>query len=231
MTIEEELFKRTKIDFDKIYEYGFKKEKTLFKYSKIIMNDTFRVDIEIDNDGMVKGKVYDLSFGDEYTNFRIENSTGSFVGQVRYEFKSLLKDIRSKCFIKESFIFEQSNRITNLIKEKYGDEPEFEWEKFPGYATFRNPNSKKWYGIIMNIDKSKLEERSFGEVEIIDIKLEPQKIEKLLQQEGFYPAYHMNKKNWITIILDNTISDEDLIKLIEESYSYTITKKTARMSR
>lgn len=225
MTIEEELFRKTKINFDKIFEYGFKAEKNSYKYSKNIINDTFRVDIEIDNDGFVTGKVYDLSFEDEYTNFRIENNTGPFVGQVRDEFENLLKDIRSKCFIRENFIFEQSNRITNLIKDKYGDEPEFEWEKFPGYATFRNANSKKWYGIIMNIDNSKLEEQSSGEVEIIDIKLEPKKIEKLLQQEGFYPAYHMNKKSWITIILDDTISDEEIMKLVEESYSYTITNK------
>ncbi len=72
MTIEEEVFRKTKIDFDKIAEYGFKKEKNVYKYSKNIMNNTFRVDIEIGNDGIVKGKVYDLSFGDEYTNFRIE---------------------------------------------------------------------------------------------------------------------------------------------------------------
>ena len=123
MTIEEELFRKTKIDFDKISEYGFKKDKSLYKYSKNIMNNTFRVDIEINNDGIVKGKVYDLSFGDEYTNFRIEDSAGSFVGQVRDEFKNLLKDIRSNCFTRETFIYEQSNRITKAIKEKYEDEP------------------------------------------------------------------------------------------------------------
>lgn len=227
MPIEEELFRRTKIDFDKISEYGFKKEKTLYKYSKNIMNNAFRVDIEIDNDGIVKGKVYDLSFGDEYTNFRIEDSTGSFVGQVRDEFTNLLKDIRNSCFIREAFIYEQSNRITKAIKEKYGDEPEFEWEKFPGYATFRNKNSKKWYGIIMNLDKSKLGEGSTGEVEIIDIKLDPNEIEDLLKQDGFYPAYHMNKKSWITIILDNTISDENIMSLIDKSYSYTVVNKNS----
>jgi len=227
MTIEEELFRKTKIDFDKIVKYGFKKEKTLYKYSRNIMNDTFRVDIEIDNGEIIKGKIYDLSFGDEYTNFRIEDSTGSFVGQVREEFKNLLKDIRRSCFIRETFIYEQSNRITEAIKKKYGDEPEFEWEKFPGYATFRNKDSKKWYGIIMNLDKSKLEEKSTGEVEIIDIKLEPNEIEELLKQEGFYPAYHMNKKSWITIILNNTISDETIMSLIDKSYSYTITNKNS----
>ena len=73
----------------------------------------------------------------------------------------------------------------------------------------------------MNIDKSKLVESSTGEVEIIDIKLEPTEIEYLLKQNGFYPAYHMNKKNWITVILNNTISDEAIMGLIEKSYSYT----------
>ena len=225
MTIEEELFKRTKIDFDKISKYGFKKEKSLYKYSKNIINNTFRVDIEINNDGIVKGKVYDLSFGDEYTNFRIENSTGTFVGKVKDEFKNVLKDIKNNCFTKETFIYEQSNRITKIIKEKYGDDPEFEWEKFPGYATFKNKDSKKWYGIIMNLDKNKLDKKSTGEIEILNIKLEPSEIEKLLQLEGFYPAYHMNKKSWISIILNDTIPDKKIINLVEESYSYTIINK------
>ena len=227
MTIEEELFRKTKIDFDKISKYGFKKDKSLYKYSKNIMNNTFRVDIEINNDGIVKGKVYDLSFGDEYTNFRIEDSAGSFVGQVRDEFKNLLKDIRSNCFTRETFIYEQSNRITKAIKRKYGDEPEFEWEKFPGFATFRNKDSKKWYGIIMNLDKSKLDKNSTGEVEIIDIKLDQNEIEYLLKQDGFYPAYHMNKKSWITVILNNTLSDEKIMSLIEKSYSYTVLNKNS----
>ena len=225
MTIEEELFKKTKINFDKVSEYGFKKDKSLYRYSKNIMNNTFRVDIEINNDGIVKGKVYDLSFGDEYTNFRMEENTGSFVGQVKEEFKNLLKDIKSNCFTSKAFIYEQSNRITKKIKEKYGDEPEFEWEKFPGYCTFRNKDTKKWYGIIMNIDKNKLDKKSTGEVEIINIKLEPNEIEYLIKQDGFYLAYHMNKKNWITIILNDTISDEKIMSLIEESYLYTITNK------
>ncbi len=225
MTIEEELFRRTKIDFDKISKYGFKKDKSLYKYSKNIMNNTFRVDIEVNKGGIVKGKVYDLAFGDEYTNFRIEDITGSFVGQVRNEFKNLLKDIRNNCFIREAFIYDQSNRIAKAIKKKYGDMPEFEWEKFPGYATFRNRDSKKWYGIIMNLDKNKLDEKSTGEVEIIDIKLEPNEIEYLLKQDGFYPAYHMNKKCWITVILNNTISDEKIMNMIDKSYSYTITNK------
>ena len=226
MTIEEELFRRTKINLNKISKYGFKKEKNLYKYSKNIMNNAFRVDVEI-NDSIVKAKIFDLSTNEEYTNFRIEENTGSFVNQIREEFKNLLKDIKNNCFTKEDFLFEQSNRIAKLIKEKYGDNPEFEWEKFRGYATFRNKDSKKWYGIIMNVDKNKLDGKSNGEVEIIDIKLDSCEIEKLLNSNGFYPAYHMNKKSWISIILDNTISDENIMNLIEKSYSYTILNKNS----
>ncbi len=225
MNIEEEIFKRSKVDFEKVKKYGFIEKNNIYMYSKNIMNDAFRVDVEIDYNGILKAKVIDLAFNDEYTNFRIEDSTGSFVGQIRNEFIEVLKQIKDKCFIGKAFIFEQSNRITNLIKEKYGNDPEFEWEKFPGTAIFRNQDSEKWYGIIMNVDKSKLDEKSKGEVEIIDIKLEPDEIIKLLENKGFYPAYHMNKKSWITIILDDTIADEEIMNLIDKSYGYTIKTK------
>ena len=225
MNIEEEIFKKSKVDFNKVKKYGFELKNGSYIYSKNIMDNAFKVDISIDSKGKVQGKVIDLAFGDEYTNYRIEDSLGSFVGEVRNEFEQLLKDIKQNCFKTEAFIFEQSNRITNLIKEKYGDEPDFKWEKFPGIATFINSNTQKWYGIIMNIDKSKLDEKSKGEVEIIDIKLEPNEILKLQKKQGFYPAYHMNKKYWITIILDDTISDEEIMKLIEKSYSFTVKNK------
>ena len=74
----------------------------------------------------------------------------------------------------------------------------------------------------MNIDNNKLDKKLNGEVEIINLKLEPSEIENLLKMDGFYPAYHMNKKSWISIILNDTISDEEILKLVEKSYSYTI---------
>ena len=73
----------------------------------------------------------------------------------------------------------------------------------------------------MNIDKSKIDNTSSKEVEIIDIKLDPKKVESLQNQKGFYPAYHMNKKSWITILLDDTLTDKMIMDLIEESYTYT----------
>ena len=228
MTIEEEVFRKTKVNFDKLIKYGFKLENDLYTYSKNIMDNTFRVDINIDKKGEVKGYIFDLSFNFEYTSFRIGNNIGTFKNKVKEEFIKILENIKNKCFIKNDFIYEQTNRIVKIIKEKYGDDYEFEWEKFPGYATFKNQDSKKWYAVIMNINKFKLDNKTNKEVEIINLKLNPQKIDDLLKQNGYFKGYHMNKKNWITIILDDTVPDYQILSLIDESYNYTIVTKSVK---
>ena len=221
MKLENEVFKKTHVDFNKLKEYGFVLENNKYKYSKNFMQDNFRADIMVDKDGILTGKVIDLTIGAEYISLRIKNNTGQFVSKVREEYTNILNDIKDKCFEKDYFITLQANRIAKKIINLYHDKPEFAWEKFPGYGIFRNQKNQKWYALIMNIAKSKLDKESSLEVEIINVKLNEEKITKLLKQKGFYPAYHMNKKNWISIILDNTLSDEEIIGYIKESHSYT----------
>ena len=69
----------------------------------------------------------------------------------------------------------------------------------------------------MNIFSNKLN-KEIGEIEIVNIKLNEDKIMNLLKKEGFYKAYHMNKKDWISIILNDTIEDKEIFSLIDESY-------------
>ena len=154
MSIESEVFKKYVPNYDKLVKYGFKKSNNEYSFSKKFMNNTFRADIVINDNGEIFGKVIEIELDEEYTNFRIEGSEGEFVGKVREEYKNILQDIANNCFEREDFIYEQTNRITKLIKEKYEVCPEFLWDKFPGYGVFRNKRSNKWFGIIMNIDRS-----------------------------------------------------------------------------
>ena len=55
-------------------------------------------------------------------------------------------------------------------------------------------------------------------VEIINVKIEPNKLSDLLKINGIYEAYHMNKKNWISITLDGTLDDNMIFNLIDKSY-------------
>lgn len=220
MNIENEIFKKSTIVYDKLISYGFNKLDKKYTISKKILNDSFRVDVEIWNNGVVRGKIIDLSFNEEYTNYRIENQTGEFSNKIRKEFEDILLDIKKNCTTTNYFITSQANRIANLIIKKYNDTPEFAWSKFPGYGIFRNSNNDKWYGLIMNINKSKIDSGN-EEVEILNVKLDEEKIKVLLSRKGFYKAYHMNKDNWITILLDDTIQDEEIMNYIEESHKFT----------
>ena len=69
----------------------------------------------------------------------------------------------------------------------------------------------------MNINLSKLNIGNH-EAEIINVKLSENKVNELLNEKGYYQAYHMNKKNWISIVLDDTLEDNKNIKLIDASY-------------
>lgn len=217
MSIEEDIFRKRRVNKDFLVSYGFKKEGSFYIYSKELMNHSFKAEIIVDEEGFVTGKVYDLDMGEEYTSFRIEDAVGDFVNTVKEEYQNILLDIAVHCFTEEAFMFEQSNRISIKIKEKYHIHPEFLWEKFPDYGVFRNGKSDKWFAIIMNLDKSKLVKDEVGLVEVLNVKLDD-KVEEYIQRKGIYPAYHSSKKNWVSIILDDTLTDDEVMRLISISY-------------
>ena len=89
-------------------------------------------------------------------------------------------------------------------------------------AALRHNDTKKWFGIIMYVGKDKVDKlNDKTKVEVINIKLDEDIIKDLLKKDGFYPAYHMGKKYWISIILDDTLDDKYLFKLINDSYNLT----------
>ena len=217
MKIENEIFKKSKLNKSSLIKYGFKKVNNSYIFEKYIMDDTFKIIINIDNKDLLSAKIYDIDMEEEYRNHLVETNNGSFVNKVRNEYITLLNDIKDKCYTTRDFIFDQTNRVEKYILDKYNDKPEFLWPKYPGYGVFRNKRTKKWYAIITNIDKSKITSGT-GEVEVINFKIDAKKVPLLIKQDNIYEAYHMNKKSWITIILDDSLKDEEIFKYLDMSY-------------
>ena len=218
--IEEEIFKKSIFDNKKLLEYGFTNNNDIYTYKKNILDNTFTIIITI-KENIIKGKIIDIELDEEYTNFRIENNIGEFVNKIRDEFINTLNDIKNNCCINNYYVSSQANRICNYILKKYNDNPEFLWEDDYNDSVFRNKNNKKWYGIIMYININKISNIDKN-IEVMNVKLSKERIEKLLLKPGFYKAYHMNKKYWISIVLDDTVDDSFIEELIDESYSYTV---------
>lgn len=216
--MEYELFKKCIFDYSKLLNYGFKEENNIYYYEKYILDNNYKICIKIENNNVI-GKIYDLIFNDEYLNLNVDSNL-SFNNKIKEEYINILKDIKNNCTKEFLFVFKQSNEITNYIKRKYKVNPEFLWDKSSGNGVFRNKNNKKWFGIIISVSKDKLDLKYKQEIiEVINLKLNEDTIKELIKIDGFYKAYHMNKKSWISIILDNTLDNEIIYSLIDQSYN------------
>lgn len=223
MSIESEIFKKYTPDYDKITKFGFVQKGKNYILERLFKNEEFKAVVEVSKTGEIRGTVYDMENGDEFLPLRVENQQGAFVGEVREEYVKVLTEIRENCFLENYFIFPQTNRISKVMIERYENKPVFMWDKFPNYGVFKNPKNNKWYAMVGDIKHSKLDKFQKDEtVEIMNIKLDADEIQTLLKTDGFYPAYHMNKKTWITIVLNDTLSDKKILDLVDESYSYAI---------
>lgn len=212
MTMEETIINRYSIDENRLLEYGFNSD---YVYTVDILDNTFRVIITY-VDKKITGKIIDLSFDEEYTNFRIERS-GEFNLKIRSEYERILLDIRDKTCTKRTYIYDQANRIDKYIFSKYDVAADFPFKSSPYHGVYRNKDNK-WFGILMDIPFNKIDKNKDGLIEVINVKINPNDKDNLLKIEGIYEAYHMNKKSWISIILDDTLSDDLISELIDNSY-------------
>lgn len=216
--MEYELFKKCLFDYSKLLNYGFKEENNIYYYEKYIIDNKYKICIKIENNNVI-GKIYDLIFNDEYLNLNVDSNL-SFNNKIKEEYIKVLKDIKVKCTKESLFVFKQSNEITSYIKRKYKVNPEFLWNESSGNGVFRNKYNKKWFGIIISVSKDKLDLKYKQEIiEVINLKIDEDMIKELIKINGFYRAYHMNKKSWISVILDDTLDNEIIYSLIDQSYN------------
>ena len=215
--MEQNFFQYKKLNRKKLLDYGFQENKNAFKISREIFNGDFRLTIQIKQPNIVETTLLELATDETYT-LHLTTAQGSFVGQIREEYNKILEDIAEKCFEKDVFKSKYTFKVIEYIKDKYSDEVEYLWEKFPDNAIARRQDNKKWYLAILTIRKNKLGFKSEEKIEVIDLRANPDELPKLIKRENIYAGYHMNKKHWITIILDGSVELEEIFQRIDESY-------------
>lgn len=213
----ENIFRNRKSNEVKLLNYGFTKKENKFCYKTEIMDGQFIMTVDIIANN-VEIKLIEKALNEEYGLIHVKNAKGSFVNSVSDACDKVLIEIAQKCFDTDILKAEQTKRITEYIRASFGAEPEFLWEKLPDCAAFRRADNRKWFAVIMTVENSRLKLAGGGSTEIIDIKAPAEKVEELLKKPHFLKAYHMNKKHWITVCLNGSISDNELFKLISLSY-------------
>lgn len=111
--------------------------------------------------------------------------------------------------------------VLQYADESYGTKAEYLWESTPTAAVLRHKTNRKWYAVLMEVQKSRLGLLGEDTVDVLDVKCDPLLIGSLLQSKGFLPAYHMSKAHWISILLDGSLSAEDVFPLVDLSFQMT----------
>ena len=216
-----EIFKSYQFNQEKARAYGFVKNGEVWTYSCQILQGDFIMTVSITADN-VSFQVFDQETGDLYPQVYMESFKGSFVASVREACLEILYQIRKACFDVQDYICPQTKRIMTQVQEKYGNQLEYLWEKSPDTAVLRHEDNKKWYAVLMKISWDKLEK---GREELVEaVNLKHDKVADLLSKKGIYPAFHMNKRYWISVALDDTLSDKEVLELMEKSWNLTTQK-------
>ena len=197
------------IQVDKAESFGFQGD------GEVIVDlgvSGFSAALILVDDG-IEARVLD-DFGDEYIPYKVSDAQGEFVGEIRQKVEDLVEGI----WLVISSLTDQRVMLEAMLEEKYGTAPEHPWEKYPQFSTYKGGGKGKWYALFMTIGYDKLGIEREGDVNVVNVKLPPEKIEDIVDGERYFPAYHMNKRYWMTIALDGSAKIDDIAALIDESY-------------
>lgn len=111
--------------------------------------------------------------------------------------------------------------ILKYVDKHYGTKSEHLWAKYPTSEVLRHERNRKWYALITDVSRNKVGLKGSESIDILNVKCEPDLVFALSSQEGFSPAWHMNKKHWLTIILNGTVGDAEVYRLLDCSYELT----------
>ena len=158
--------------------------------------------------------VFDADTDEEYLPFNVLDNITGFVTGIREQVEDLVQEIKEKCLLNSNMKL----RLMEYCERKFGTEPEAPWEDSPDAYTFKTAKRNKWYALFMTIPYKSLGLVAKGALDVVNIKLPPEKVLDLIDRVHFYPAYHMNKKHWITIVLNKEVDEPLVQQLLEESY-------------
>ena len=213
-----DFIKNKKINFKKLKEFGFELIDNSYYYHTSLLKNQFKMSVKINIDNSIFTEIIDTETNEPYVLHLLEIKRSGYSEKIYKTYSEILEKIKKVCFEDEIFKANYTKEIVAYVKNKYGDELEFLWEKSPKNAVIRRKSSNKWYVAILTISKRKIGLDSDEKIEIINLHNSPEEIEKLIDNKKYFPAYHMNKKHWCTICLDGTVELKEIYKLIDISY-------------
>jgi len=91
--------------------------------------------------------------------------------------------------------------------DTYGTSPDYPFDEDFETAVLRHADNRKWYAIVMRVSRRKFGFESDEVIDVVNLKLPTEMFGSFGAAEGVYPAYHMNKLHWISVLLPDAPGD------------------------
>ena len=200
---------------EQFLQFGFKEEAEKLIYRKEILDGNFLIEI-VYVDSQLLVEVYDIEFDEVYSLYSVDSAVGETVQNIREHVENLLSSILG--------LADESGKISSEIidycNNKYGENHVNPFKKHPDILAFVNEKNK-WYALLLDVEYNKLNKNTdiTTKVKILNVKYPTDRILEIIDNKNIFSAYHMNKKHWISIVLDKNIKLETIKELIDISYS------------
>ena len=109
----------------------------------------------------------------------------------------------------------------------YRTSPDYPFDEDFETAVLRHTDNRKWYAIVMRVSRHKFGFDSDEVIDVVNLKLPTEMFESFGASDGVYPAYHMNKLHWISVLLPD--APEDVVQfLVNVSFEATKSLKKSK---
>ena len=201
------------VDIERALAYGFMQADDNLILRKALPETEFYAVVTLAGKAL-EVNAFDSDTDEAYLPFNVADNISSYVMSVREKVEALLEEIKMQCLIKINVKLQ----LMDYCSQRFGTVPDAPWPETPENFTFKTARRNKWYALFMTIPYKSLGLAKAGKVDVLNIKLPPAKIEQLVDRQHFYPAYHMNKKHWLTVLLQKDADISLVQELLAESY-------------
>ena len=116
-------------------------------------------------------------------------------------------------------------QLLDYCLNTYGTSPDYPFDEDFETAVLRHTGNRKWYAIVMKVSRRKFGFDNDEVIDVVNLKLPTEMFGSFGATDGVYPAYHMNKLHWISVLLPD--APDDVVQfLVNVSFEATKGKKT-----
>ena len=112
--------------------------------------------------------------------------------------------------------------------DTYGTAPDYPFDDLFETAVLRHSDNRKWYAAVMKVSRRKFGLDCDEVIDVVNLKLPTEMFGSFGVSDGVYPAYHMNKLHWISVLL--TDAPDDVVQFLV-NVSFEATKSSKKKSK